>query len=69
MYKNKLIFGDDIFKIAFWYVRNRFAMTAVDVSSENNSLHKSLVKSRNKQNSRLCLYVTEKYKEKNYKDR
>lgn len=69
MYENKLIFGDDIFKIAFWYVRNHFGMTAVDVSSEKNSLYKSLVKSRNKQNSRLCLYVTEKHKEKNYKDR
>lgn len=45
------------------------AMTAVDVSSENNSLYKSVVKSRNKQNSRLSLYVTEKHKEKNYKDR
>jgi len=50
--------------ISFWYVRNHFAMTAVDVSSENNSLYKSLVKSRNKQNSRLSVCDRKKTKRK-----
>lgn len=63
MYKNKLIFEDDIFTLTFWNIRNHFAMTEIDVSIDDNSLLKSQMKSRNKQNSWTCLYVTENHED------